>query len=266
MTTPEQFGVQVGAEVAKAVGEAAKEIILNFLGPSSKEIGLWGGDFVANWRMQNLVSTYQKIQSRFKGTKLPKESIERLPFGFRALFLEAAAEQENEDVQELWADLLSKGIQDGIDHDYKPIVDALKSFSPSMALVFKAICSQVVDDDGVSVALSSDRTSSAEEIAELDDKKILAALASLKRLGIIRNIDRRFNYNQRGSTRLPTNDVKRSLGAVAEAVDQLRMATQIDLEDSIERFRTDGTNVALISVLLTDFGYQFAEELGLDCQ
>lgn len=187
MNSAEQFGIQVGSEVAKAVGEAAKEAMTDLIGPSSREVGALFGDKIAEWRLKNLIKAYERVKTRYPDSRLPKEAIERLPFGFRALFIEEASREENAEIQKMWAQLLITSLQGGYRDEYKAFAQDLRYLNPSLVLIIEAIRVQPQGYARQKLFEATDCPLSNEHAAVLAgyaDEHIQANLASMLKLGI----------------------------------------------------------------------------------
>lgn len=258
MSTPEQ----IGTEVAKGIGEAAKEIIVNLLGPSTSEAGLFAGDLVANWRMKNLIKVYEKASESFEGKKLPKEAIERLPFGFRALFIEEASKEDEDSVQYLWAALLKQALEQKLGDQPKLYLQVLQNFSPLMVLCLKAISEQQSQAFAgqIRFVFGTDQPDRAKSLAEFSDADIRVAIERLVQLGVLEKIKKRLELDM-GMSRLGYFG-RRSEPASQEGLYQLAQATEtfanepeIGIESAVIRRKIpEFGEVVILALGVTHFG------------
>lgn len=114
------------AETAKAVQEVSKTVargldlsekaaafIGTVVGPPVDAVGGVLGminDQIRFWKAQNLNRLAEKYWADIKQRDLSPEQLKALPFGEAYRALEAAALEEDDDIQRLWASLLSNAV------------------------------------------------------------------------------------------------------------------------------------------------------------
>lgn len=257
MSSAEQFGVQVGSEVAKAVGEAAREAITNLIGPPTKEAGMLAGDLIANWRAGNLVRIYKKFLLETDGLELPAEALKRLPFGFRELVLEQGSREDQPCLQDAWARLLATSVEQGYLEAHKSYANDIQSLTPLGAFILVAISKQggasSPDKLDTEVLLASTR-----DLVERSDAEIEAALAILLKLGMLNVFPDKLDNWDVGSLNENFGD---DVGALANAVRLILLDTvERSAFEPTKKYRTidlSGHKVMWFEMWLSPYGENF---------
>jgi hypothetical protein len=87
--------------------EAAGDFIGRIVGPPAEQLGGLLADQIGFWRARNLNRLADKWFKEVDKRQIPPERLHSLPFGEAFRALEAASMEEEENVQELWANLLA---------------------------------------------------------------------------------------------------------------------------------------------------------------
>jgi hypothetical protein len=134
-----------GEEQAKAIQEALKTLrgIGGFLKQTfgtvpEDMIGLLGGDWLKARRMENFARIAEKAQRRLKLRNVTSTTPPRLPVLLP--LINAAADEENDELQDLWARLLAAAADPARAKSFRAaFVDAAKKMDPLDAAVLKAL-------------------------------------------------------------------------------------------------------------------------------
>ena len=132
-------GIEAG--LANAAGQALIDTVADtrgtfgkIFGPAITEFGGMLGDKVREWRFRNLANIMGRVQKLADERQLPPENLKALPFGDAIRVIEAASEEEDESVAELWARLLANAAGPAKSNGVTKVhVDILKSISASEA-------------------------------------------------------------------------------------------------------------------------------------
>lgn len=116
----EKFGAAAGMAL---FGDAAMGAI----------VGECAGGVTAQWMKNNLGRIFAKVKPLISGKK-----IHPLPPKMALAFVEAASKEDDEDLQTLWANLLSKYLVEGVDRR-ESFVRILSRLSPIEAKIFNAL-------------------------------------------------------------------------------------------------------------------------------
>jgi len=169
--------VQVTMKTGRALVEAGSDLA-RFLGKAlgtvpEDTVGLLGGDYLHELRLRNLdkVSRNAEESLRKRGVEEPE------PIGPKALLpaLEAASEETDETLQDMWANLLANAMDPNKDTSLQRVfIETLKQFEPIDALVLNAAANNFANKlfgQGATADLISKRISlasmSAERLAKL---------------------------------------------------------------------------------------------------
>ena len=125
--------VEAGSDLAKFIGKA--------LGTAPEDaVGLLGGDYLHDLRIRNLDKISRKTEEilRDRGVEDPE------PIGPKALLpaLEAASEETDETLQDMWANLLANAMDPNKDTSLERVFsDTLNKFEPIDALMLQTVLS-----------------------------------------------------------------------------------------------------------------------------
>ncbi len=118
----------VGGEVAKAIIGA----------PANSMADIYGvvlGDRIANWRLSNVIRAHAKVQAEADKAGL-KMLATKIPERFAYSWFEEVSKQDDDDLQTLFAKLLSRAADGQIEADER-LVRMLSLMTPPDALVFQ---------------------------------------------------------------------------------------------------------------------------------
>lgn len=124
--------VDISEVIPKLVPKALRELFDNL-------IGLAGGDKMKVWRLQNLISICEK--SRKNNPNINIENIDK-DKKFAIQFIEKASLEENEIMQEVWANLLSNQLKRNINVSY---IEILSQLSNEDVLVLNSLCNKFLE-------------------------------------------------------------------------------------------------------------------------
>ena len=219
MSDSEKFGL----EVAKNLGEAAKEVVINLFGPPTKELGMLFGDVIADWRAKNLVAVYQKFLKLSEALKLPPEALQRLPLGYRALVFEQSSREERASLQAIWAKLLATSLVEGYSEAHHSYAIDIQSLTPLGARILSAIHGQMG-------AIKFDPKLGAKllvltsDLVSQTDADLEASLAILLKLGMVAAFPDRLD---KADLRSLNDEFGDDVGALANAV-RLLMLDEVE--------------------------------------
>lgn len=95
-----------GAEALKEVTSGGRGALRRMFGSALTEFGEMLGDQMKVWRFKNLLRLRDKIDRIAIDRDVPPELFQALPFGDAMRTIEAASQEDDEDVQQLWAQLI----------------------------------------------------------------------------------------------------------------------------------------------------------------
>jgi Abortive infection alpha len=169
---------KLGQELVKAVRDGSS-YFTDILGDLPKDlIGLLIGDRVKAKRIERMVALWQKTRERLQDRRIDPQ----LPsLKYAIPILEAAAVEENEELQDLWSRLLAAAMdpnrRDAMRQSFLTVV---KQMDPTDVLVFKAIY-----DHGRGVAwVAAANVAIARDFKRSTDK-VMVSINHLDRLGCI---------------------------------------------------------------------------------
>lgn len=153
------------------------------VGPAAVAMGGLLGDQMKAWRAANLTRIALKWRKICSQERVPEEALKALPFRDAVLVLEAASMEDDDSVQELWAQLMFRAAQLPQDLNHtKMHVDILESLNGVEAKILMhmfAFADAGPDDDWQKSASKFNKEFPA------DDEGLRVALLNLQRLGII---------------------------------------------------------------------------------
>ena len=180
-------GAKAAQEIAKTTGkvldvaQAGGVYLARMLGTAPEDVvGLLGGDLLRQYRIRNWHRVSQKTFD-----KLGRRGVEQLePLSAKVIvpLLEAASEESDETLQDMWAELLANAMDPKKDTSLRQIfIEALRQMEPIDALVFRKMAEKAPNE-----ALGS------EDLMErLRCRETLAAVSldRLADLGVLREMD-----------------------------------------------------------------------------
>ena len=164
--------VEAGSDLASFVGKALGTV-------PEDTVGLLGGDHLRELRIRNLDRISRKTEDILseRGVEDPE------PIGLKALLptLEAASEESDETLQDMWANLLANAMDPNKDTSLQRIfIEALGEMEPIDVLIFKTMAEKAPNE-----ALGSQ-----DLMERLACRKTLAAVSAdrLTDLGVLREM------------------------------------------------------------------------------
>jgi len=121
-----------GEDALKEVIGGGRGALRRMFGPALSEFGEMLGDHMKVWRFSNLLRLRDKIDRIAADRNVPSELFTALPFGDAMRTIEAASQEDDDDVQQLWAQLIvratTKSEQPSIN---KLHIEILRSLGPA---------------------------------------------------------------------------------------------------------------------------------------
>lgn len=121
----EQWAIVLKSEPSSKLADLMHKLA----GPTFDELGEYFGQQVREWRINNAIEIFRRVQKRLDAAGLPPNSIP--PRLFLPL-IEAASAEDDETLQEMWAGLLASASQDS-ETISASFVQTLKQLSPREA-------------------------------------------------------------------------------------------------------------------------------------
>lgn len=128
--------------LAEPVVQTACRLVENLLGPASREAGGLLQDQFRAWRVANRQRIAVKADARLTEMGLPPRV---LPAGFLLPLLEQCGDAEEDELQDMWARLITGAIQSD-DHVVRLHVETLRQMSRQDAIVFKEVVDRWLHD------------------------------------------------------------------------------------------------------------------------
>lgn len=159
---------KIGVEINEADYKILQKIT------NSDFVNLIGGDWIHYWRWNNLTKIAEKIRKTCEELNLDPTKVAPK---FIQEFFENASLEENDDIQEMWANLLiNKSTGQDVNIHY---LNVLKSLEPSEVRLLSVLYKQ-----------SSNSTET-----EFDFVKVLAASSEYDKMGLIIMIHKLYGFN-----------------------------------------------------------------------
>ncbi len=164
--------IEAGSDLARFAGKALGTV-------PEDTIGLLGGDYLRKLRLRNLDKIARKTEEilRARGVEDPE------PIGPKALLptLEAASEETDETLQDMWAELLANAMDPNKDTSLQRIfIEALNQMEPVDALVFRTMAekqpSEALRGKDVGMRLDWRETLAAVSLERLTELSVLRDL------------------------------------------------------------------------------------------
>jgi len=189
-----QEASKFGSSLVEAATKVGEFIAKTIGGPLETGIGIWH-DRLKYSRWERQIRLIQKADEFLDSRKMVRP-VRALPLSFAVPLLQAAALEENNDLQDMWARLLVNGLtEEGEEYLRRANIDILQSLSPFDAAILSKIYSvktdsilsnsvltdELPDKVTLSSTLTRDVLSQARE--PVDEVKL--ALANINRLGCI---------------------------------------------------------------------------------
>ena len=170
------------------VGTTELSVVRAIAGPGSRELGMVLSDRVKFWRLNNLISISEKFDRICKEKNLSPTNLRSLTIAVGLPMLEHAANEEEDELQELWANLMvsattnSESLEDSGDL-YKTWTNMLAAMSKWDCRLLSTLVEEGIagsSDDGIqSKPLTQDEVRQAAEMPRVRVDLHLEKLVSL---------------------------------------------------------------------------------------
>jgi len=163
-----------GAEAAKELAAGGRGALRRAFGPALTDFGTMLSDQMKLWRFQNLLKIREKVDRLVSERNVPEDLLGALPFGDAMRTLEAASQEDTDEIQELWARLIVKAASETEEPSVNKVhIEILQSLTPAdsalLDLLFPA---------------ATDRTfTSMDEIKAYEDQMNAKAERTWRRFG-----------------------------------------------------------------------------------
>lgn len=145
--------VEIKFEIAGPGGEALKELasggrgaLRRAFGPALTEFGEMLGDQMKLWRLTNFLKIWNKVERLLSEGDLPDSLLRALPYGDAIRTLEAASQEDEDEVQELWARLIVKAATASDKPSINKLhVEILRSLAPADASLLQLLYPSIGD-------------------------------------------------------------------------------------------------------------------------
>ncbi len=119
-------------EIVKEVAAGSRGALRRVFGSALTEYGEMLADSVKLWRFRNLLRIRDKVDRIVQERgDVPEAALKALPFGDAMRTIEVASQEDDDDVQELWARLIVKAAESETPRINKLHIELLRSLSPA---------------------------------------------------------------------------------------------------------------------------------------
>ncbi len=169
-------------------------------------------------RERNLLSFAKKLMGRMSQKKEP--SLRHVPEDLTLAVLEAAADESDDEIQDLWAGLLTTAMDPTSRHKTRKIfISILRSMDPVDAPVLRLLVSRFRQEETVELANLSELLQQAAGTAH-SESDVRLSLDNLARLGCLSYVDARGGGFSLG---IPGNPAKQPLTLKISEVESFRL-------------------------------------------
>lgn len=134
------------SEIVNVVAESGRSALRRVFGPALTEFGEMLADNVKLWRFKNLLRISKKVDRIVQERNVPEAAFKALPFGDSMRTIEAASQEDEDDVQELWAQLIVKAADTATPKINKLHIEILRALTPAdtalLALLYPSIANR----------------------------------------------------------------------------------------------------------------------------
>lgn len=118
-------------EIVKEVASGGRGALRRVFGSALTEFGDMLADSVKLWRFKNLLRIREKVDQIVQERNVPEGALKALPFGDAMRTIEAASQEDEEDVQTLWAQLIVRAAEAKTPKINKLHIEILRSLAPA---------------------------------------------------------------------------------------------------------------------------------------
>jgi Abortive infection alpha len=166
--------------------ERIGKFIGTIIGPAASELGGLLGDQMKAWRAANLERIERKWADKINQRGVSSEVIRQIPFRESILLIDAASQEDDDDVQELWARLIANATRVDVQNDIKKMhIDLLKSLNGLEACVLIAIFSWNDDGNFTDKATRKKWKAAMRRWPALKSEELRVCMQNLQRLGLV---------------------------------------------------------------------------------
>jgi hypothetical protein len=133
------------SEIVKEVAGGSRGALRRAFGSALTEFGEMLADSVKLWRFQNLLRIRDKVDRIVQERDVPEAAFKALPFGDSMRTIEAASQEDEDDVQELWARLIVKAAESDTPQINKLHIEILRSLAPADTALLELLHPSVVN-------------------------------------------------------------------------------------------------------------------------
>lgn len=187
-----------GAEALKEIASGGRGALRRAFGSALTEFGEMLSDQMKLWRFKNLMRIRDKVDRLAIDRQIPDSLLQALPFGDAMRTLDAASQEDEDDIQEIWAKLIVKAVSEAQQPSINKLnIEILRSLTPAdsalLELLHPTIIGRTFHTRGEVKALSDELNAKADgkwRRFSLQDRSI--SVQNLSRLRCITATPRMF--------------------------------------------------------------------------
>lgn len=187
-------------EIVKEVAGGTRGALRRVFGSALTEYGEMLADSVKLWRFRNLLRIREKVDRLVQERGVPVAAFKALPFGDSMRTIEAASQEDEDDVQELWARLIAKAAESETPKINKLHIEILRSLAPADTALLELLHPSVVNREfgsGAEVQEFNDEMNARADAKwrKFSDEDRAVSVQNLFRLRCITSLPRPFIAN-----------------------------------------------------------------------
>jgi len=132
-------------EIVKEVAGGSRGALRRVFGLALIEFGEMLADSVKLWRFNNLLRIRKKVDRIVQERDVPEAAFKALPFGDSMRTIESASQEDEDEVQELWARLIVKAAESQSPKISKLHIEILSSLAPADTALLEMLHPSVVN-------------------------------------------------------------------------------------------------------------------------
>ncbi|PNQ74358.1 hypothetical protein BA950_14930 [Erythrobacter sp. SAORIC-644] len=184
-------------EIVKEVASGGRGAMRRVFGPALTEFGEMLADSMKLWRFKNLLRIQGKVDRIAKERSIPAAALNALPFGDSMRTIEGASQEDEDDVQEVWARLIVKAAASETPKVNKLHIELLQSLSPAdtalLELLYPSVVGREFTTQAEIEAFNGEMNSKAETTwRKFSEEDRAVSVQNLLRLRCITSIPRTF--------------------------------------------------------------------------
>ena len=183
------------------IAGGARAALRRTLGPALEEFGLMLSDRVKLWRFRNLLTIREKADRLIAEKNAPAETLQALPFGTAMRVIEAASQEDEDDIQELWAKLIVSAATSETPKINKLHIELLGSLTPPdsafLELLYPSVLKRRFRSADEVAAFNTEMNAKAEsKWRQFGSRDQATSIQNLLRLRCITATPKRLNADQ----------------------------------------------------------------------